>query len=34
MPRVVVFDEFGGPEVMHVVEEPIVEPAVMSFSPR
>lgn len=27
MPRVVVFDEFGGPEVMHVVEEPIVEPA-------
>ncbi|WP_245592687.1 zinc-dependent alcohol dehydrogenase family protein [Actinomadura rifamycini] len=22
------FDEFGGPEVMHVVEEPIVEPAV------
>ncbi|MGW2827065.1 zinc-dependent alcohol dehydrogenase family protein [Streptomyces sp. NPDC001443] len=28
MPRVVVFDEFGGPEVMHVVEEPVVEPAV------
>ncbi|MGW4206576.1 zinc-dependent alcohol dehydrogenase family protein [Lentzea sp. NPDC004789] len=28
MPRVVVFDEFGGPEVMHVVEEPAVEPAV------
>ncbi|MFE9107875.1 zinc-dependent alcohol dehydrogenase family protein [Actinomadura geliboluensis] len=28
MPRVVVFDEFGGPEVMHVVEEPIIEPAV------
>src|SRR5690348_11785490 len=27
MPRVVVFDEFGGPEVMHVVEEPFVEPA-------
>ncbi|MET7985863.1 MULTISPECIES: zinc-dependent alcohol dehydrogenase family protein [unclassified Streptomyces] len=27
MPRVVVFDEFGGPEVMHVVEEPVVEPA-------
>jgi NADPH:quinone reductase-like Zn-dependent oxidoreductase len=26
MPRVVVFDEFGGPDVMHVVEEPIVEP--------
>jgi NADPH:quinone reductase-like Zn-dependent oxidoreductase len=28
MPRVVVFDEFGGPDVMHVVEEPTVEPAV------
>ncbi len=27
MPRVVVFDEFGGPEVMHVVEEQVVEPA-------
>jgi NADPH:quinone reductase-like Zn-dependent oxidoreductase len=27
MPRVVVFDEFGGPEVMHVVEEQAVEPA-------
>jgi NADPH:quinone reductase-like Zn-dependent oxidoreductase len=27
MPRVVVFDEFGGPDVMHVVEEPPVEPA-------
>src|SRR5580704_14960546 len=27
MPRVVVFDEFGGPDVMHVVEEPTVEPA-------
>ncbi len=27
MPRVVVFDEFGGPEVMHVVEEPVTEPA-------
>ncbi|MDO8211044.1 zinc-dependent alcohol dehydrogenase family protein [Conexibacter sp. CPCC 206217] len=27
MPRVVVFDEFGGPDVMHVVEEPVVEPA-------
>jgi NADPH:quinone reductase-like Zn-dependent oxidoreductase len=26
MPRVVVFDEFGGPEVMRVVEEPVVEP--------
>ncbi|MCP2324175.1 NADPH:quinone reductase-like Zn-dependent oxidoreductase [Hamadaea flava] len=28
MPRVVVFDEFGGPEVMHVVEEPILDPEV------
>ncbi|WP_449352458.1 zinc-dependent alcohol dehydrogenase family protein [Streptomyces shaanxiensis] len=28
MPRVVVFDEFGGPDVMRVVEEPVVEPAV------
>jgi NADPH:quinone reductase-like Zn-dependent oxidoreductase len=27
MPRVVVFDEFGGPEVLHVVEEPPAEPA-------
>lgn len=27
MPRVVVFDEFGGPEVLHVVEEPTAEPA-------
>lgn len=27
MSRVVVFDEFGGPEVMHVVEEPIAPPA-------
>jgi NADPH:quinone reductase-like Zn-dependent oxidoreductase len=27
MPRVVVFDEFGGPDVMHVVDEPAVEPA-------
>jgi NADPH:quinone reductase-like Zn-dependent oxidoreductase len=27
MARVVVFDEFGGPEVMHVVEEPAVRPA-------
>jgi NADPH:quinone reductase-like Zn-dependent oxidoreductase len=27
MQRVVVFDEFGGPEVMHVVEEPVAEPA-------
>jgi NADPH:quinone reductase-like Zn-dependent oxidoreductase len=26
MPRVVVFDEFGGPDVMHIVEEPPVEP--------
>ena len=26
MPRVVVFDEFGGPDVMHVVDEPAVEP--------
>ncbi|MFE3262060.1 zinc-dependent alcohol dehydrogenase family protein [Nocardia sp. NPDC059091] len=28
MPRVVVFDEFGGPEVLRVVEEPVVEPGV------
>jgi NADPH:quinone reductase-like Zn-dependent oxidoreductase len=27
MPRVVVFDEFGGPEVMHVIEEPVIQPA-------
>jgi NADPH:quinone reductase-like Zn-dependent oxidoreductase len=27
MPRVVVFDEFGGPDVMHVVADPLVEPA-------
>ncbi|GIE85505.1 zinc-dependent alcohol dehydrogenase family protein [Actinoplanes regularis] len=27
MPRVVVFDETGGPEVLRVVEEPVVEPA-------
>jgi NADPH:quinone reductase-like Zn-dependent oxidoreductase len=27
MPRVVVFDEFGGPDVMHLVEEQAVEPA-------
>ncbi|MFE0372315.1 zinc-dependent alcohol dehydrogenase family protein [Streptomyces tendae] len=26
MPRVVVFDEFGGPEAMHIVEEPALEP--------
>ena len=28
MPRVVVFDEFGGPDVLHVVDEPAAEPAV------
>jgi NADPH:quinone reductase-like Zn-dependent oxidoreductase len=27
MSRVVVFDEFGGPDVMHVVDERVVEPA-------
>ncbi|MFK4546435.1 NADPH:quinone reductase-like Zn-dependent oxidoreductase [Streptomyces tendae] len=27
MPRVVVFDEFGGPEAMHIVEEPALEPS-------
>jgi NADPH:quinone reductase-like Zn-dependent oxidoreductase len=27
MPRVVVFDEFGGPDVLRVVEESVVEPA-------
>src|ERR1700753_1545162 len=27
MPRAVVFDEFGGPYVLHVVEEPAGEPA-------
>jgi NADPH:quinone reductase-like Zn-dependent oxidoreductase len=27
MSRVVVFDEFGGPDVMHVVDEPVAEPA-------
>ncbi len=27
MPRVIVFDEFGGPDVMHVVDEPITTPA-------
>ncbi|MQY24250.1 zinc-dependent alcohol dehydrogenase family protein [Nocardia macrotermitis] len=26
MPRVVTFDETGGPEVLHIVEEPITEP--------
>ncbi|MEV0355627.1 zinc-dependent alcohol dehydrogenase family protein [Nocardia sp. NPDC050697] len=28
MARVVVFDEFGGPEVLRIVEEPVAEPAV------
>ncbi|WP_063002078.1 zinc-dependent alcohol dehydrogenase family protein [Nocardia mikamii] len=27
MSRVVVFDQFGGPDVMRIVEEPVVEPA-------
>ncbi|GAB1331456.1 zinc-dependent alcohol dehydrogenase family protein [Streptomyces sennicomposti] len=27
MSRAVVFDEFGGPDVMHIVEEPVVEPS-------
>ncbi|MBB2947856.1 NADPH:quinone reductase-like Zn-dependent oxidoreductase [Actinoplanes lutulentus] len=27
MPRVVVFDETGGPEVLRIVDEPVVEPA-------
>ena len=27
MPRVVVFDRFGGPEVLRIVDEPVVEPA-------
>ncbi|GFJ83707.1 alcohol dehydrogenase catalytic domain-containing protein [Phytohabitans houttuyneae] len=27
MPRVVVFDETGGPDVLRVVDEPVVEPA-------
>ncbi|BCJ28763.1 alcohol dehydrogenase catalytic domain-containing protein [Actinocatenispora sera] len=26
MPRVVVFDEFGGPEVLRIVDEPVPEP--------
>ncbi|MFI9817470.1 zinc-dependent alcohol dehydrogenase family protein [Saccharothrix variisporea] len=26
MPRVVVFDEFGGPDVLHVVEQPVIDP--------
>ena len=26
MPRVVVFDEFGGPDVLHVVDDPVVAP--------
>ncbi|MFD3485096.1 zinc-dependent alcohol dehydrogenase family protein [Streptomyces sp. NPDC058665] len=28
MPRVVVYDEFGGPDVMHIAEGPVVEPTV------
>ncbi|MGH3582467.1 MAG: zinc-dependent alcohol dehydrogenase family protein [Mycobacterium sp.] len=27
MPRIVVFDQTGGPEVLHVVDEPVTEPA-------
>jgi NADPH:quinone reductase-like Zn-dependent oxidoreductase len=27
MPRIVVFDETGGPEVLHVADEPVTEPA-------
>ena len=27
MPRVVVFDETGGPEVLRIVDEPVAEPA-------
>lgn len=27
MPQVVVFDEFGGPDVMHLVDDPVPEPA-------
>ncbi|MEU8707648.1 zinc-dependent alcohol dehydrogenase family protein [Streptomyces sp. NPDC048565] len=27
MPRVVVFDETGAPDVLHIVDEPVVEPA-------
>jgi NADPH:quinone reductase-like Zn-dependent oxidoreductase len=27
MPRVIVFDQFGGPDVMHVVDEPLLTPA-------
>jgi NADPH2:quinone reductase len=27
MPRIVVFDETGGPEVLHVIDEPVIEPA-------
>ncbi|MCX5045742.1 zinc-dependent alcohol dehydrogenase family protein [Aldersonia sp. NBC_00410] len=34
MPRVVVFDEFGGPDVMRIVEEPAVEPAADEVSVR
>lgn len=26
MPRVVVFDRFGGPDVLHIVEEPVTAP--------
>ena len=26
MPRVIVFDEFGGPDVLRIVEEPVIEP--------
>ncbi|MCU1480193.1 MAG: NADPH:quinone reductase [Subtercola sp.] len=28
MPRVVVFDEFGGPDVLRIVDDPVVEPQV------
>jgi NADPH:quinone reductase len=27
MPRVVVFDEIGDADVLHIVDEPLVEPA-------
>ena len=26
MPRIVVFDEFGGPDVLRIVDEPVIEP--------
>lgn len=26
MPRVVVFDEFGGADVLRIVDEPVIEP--------